>query len=174
MLKNFLLLFTLVLVTLNASDKIEIYATSIIASEKMVNARDGVTVVYKEYYLSAKEATYNKKSGALELFGNVKASYRDNYKILGDHAYLNLAKKEKSFYPFYMLDTSLNVWISAKKGLAKDKDIEIKSGILSGCDQKNPLWKMQFSSSKYDYDTKWLDLYNTTLYIYDIPVFYIP
>jgi len=174
MLKRFFVLFTLLVGILVASEKVEIYATSIEASNNTIHASDGVTVVYKDYYLSAKSASYNKESGELELFGNVKASYKDSYKILGDHAELNLAKKEKAFYPFYMLDTNLDVWISAKKAFSKEEDLEITSGILSGCDQENPLWKMQFSSSEYDYDTKWLNLYNTTLYIYDIPLFYIP
>ena len=167
-----IVIFTLV--ALNASDKVEIYATSITSYNNIVEATDGVTVVYKDYYLSAKKATYNKDSGDLELFDNIKASYQKNYKILGNYARLNIVKKEKSFKPFYMLDSISNVWISAKNGVAKDKDIEIDSGILSGCNQNNPLWKMEFTSSNYDYETKWLDLYNTTLYIYDIPLFYMP
>ncbi len=162
------------LATLIASDKVEIYATSITSQNNIIIAKDGVTVVYKDYYLSAKKAQYNKETGDLELFDNIKASYQDNYRILGNYAKLNIAKKEKSFKPFYMLDTTSKVWISAKSGISQDKDIKIDSGILSGCNQNNPLWKMQFSSSDYDYETKWLDLYNTTLYIYDIPLLYMP
>ncbi len=168
----FIVIFTLV--SLSASDKVEIYASSIISYNNIVEATDGVTVVYKDYYLSAKKATYNKETGDLELFDNIKANYKKNYKILGNYARLNIIKKEKSFKPFYMLDSISNVWISAKGGVAKDKDVKINSGILSGCNQNNPLWKMEFTSSNYDYETKWLDLYNTTLYIYDIPLFYMP
>jgi len=53
-------------------------------------------------------------------------------------------------------------------------DFDIDSGMLSGCNPNNPLWKMQFSSSSYDAKSKWLNMYNTRLYIYDIPVFYTP
>ncbi len=156
------------------SDKVEIYATSMQTHGDTVQAFGEVTVVYKDYFLSADEAKYNKKTGALELFGNIRASHGDNYKILGKYAKLNIADKERVFQPFFMLEKSSKVWISADEGCAKDKDIEIRSGVMSGCNPNNPLWKMEFTSSEYNTDTKWLSLYNARIYIYDIPVFYTP
>jgi len=169
----FLTLFAL-LSFLNADDKVEIYSSSITSKENIIEAHNGVTVVYKDYFLSANRALYNKKSGNLELFGNIKATHENIYRILGDYAKLNIAQKERLFKPFYMLEKSSDVWVSGDEGRAKDQNIEIKSGVVSGCNQNNPLWKMEFSSSDYNANTKWFNLYNTTLYLYDIPVLYMP
>ena len=174
MLKPFFYIFFIFTTVVLASDKVEIYATSLTSQDNIVKVRGGVTVVYKDYFLTAKEATYNKDTGDLELIDNIRVSFKENYRILGNYAKLNIQKKEKLFQPFYMLDKSSNVWMSGEKGSAKDKDINIKAGVISGCNQLNPLWKMEFSSSDYNAETKWIDLYNTTLYIYDIPIFYAP
>ena len=174
MLKQFFYIFFIFTTVIFASDKVEIYANSLTSQDNIVKVRGGVTVVYKDYFLTAKEATYNKDTGDLELVDNIRVSFKENYRILGNYAKLNIQRKEKLFKPFYMLEKSSNVWMSGVEGSAKDKDITIQSGVISGCNQLNPLWKMEFSSSYYNADSKWIDLYNTTLYIYDIPVFYAP
>ena len=159
---------------LYAEPKVEIYATSIDSQDNIVRAYDGVTVVYKDYFLSSDEAIYDKNSGILELLGSVHATYGKDYKLLGKYAKLDISKKERSFKPFFMLEKKSEVWISADEGCAIDKDYAIESGVLSGCNPNDPLWKMQFSSSDYNADDMWLNLYNTRVYIYDIPVIYTP
>lgn len=168
------LFLTLIFAFLYAEPKVEIYATTMDSKENIVRAYDGVTVVYKDYFLSSDEAIYDKNSGVLELIGSVRATYGKNYKLLGKYAKLNISKKERSFKPFFMLEKKSKVWISADEGCAVDKDYAIESGVLSGCNPNDPLWKMQFSSSDYNADDMWLSLYNTRIYIYDIPVIYTP
>lgn len=172
----FKFLFLLIAVLLNAyaNDKVEIYAGSIESKDNIVEASGGVTVIYKDYILNAKRAVYNKNSEDLELFGSVNAVSGADYKLLGERAKLNLTNKERTFQPFFMLEKKSNVWISADEGYSKDKDTKISSGIVSGCNPSNPLWKMKFSSSEYNTDSKWLNLYNMRLFIYDIPVLYTP
>lgn len=170
-----LLLSFLILTTfLVADEKVELYATKMDAKDNIVTASGEVIVIYQDYHLSAKKAVYDRNSGELELFDNVRASKGDSVKLLGNYARLNIAKKEKEFKPFYMAEDTSRVWLSGKEGCLKDKDLNIKSGSMSGCDPNNPLWRMDFSSSDYNMDTKWLNLYNARLYIYDIPVFYTP
>jgi len=168
----FSLFFTITL--LNAADKVEIYATSLTSSDNIVKAKGGVSVIYKDYFLTAQSATYDKTSGDLELYGNIRLNNNGKYKILGKYARLNLAKKERVFQPFYMLDATSEVWMSANEGKTKDQIIAIKSGVVSGCDPVDPLWTMEFTSSDYNAKTKWINLYNTRLYLYDIPIFYTP
>jgi len=169
-----LFLFFILVNAIFANDKVEIFATTIESEDSVIKASGDVVVVYKEYYLSASKAVYDKKTGDLELFENVRANQNNEYKLLGNYAKLNIKLKERSFQPFYMLEEKSQVWISADKGCAKDKDFEITSGVVSGCNPNDPLWKMEFSSSDYNFDDKWLNLYNTRIYIYDIPVFYTP
>ena len=159
---------------LYANDKVEIYASTMDSHDGIVNVDNGVNVLYRDYFLSAKRAIYNRKTGDLELFDNIRVTRGSEYKILGSYAKLNIAKKERLFKPFYMLEKTSKVWISAGEGKTKNDDIEITSGTVSGCNPNDPLWEMEFSSSDYNSKTKWLNLYNTRLYIYDIPVFYTP
>ncbi|MCD4667726.1 MAG: LPS assembly protein LptD [Sulfurimonas sp.] len=156
------------------NDKVEIFATKMNSSKEIVHASGGVAVVYKDYYLTASRAIYDKTSGDLELFHNIRANQGSSYKVLGNYAKLNIKNKERSFQPFYMLDEDSKVWISADRGDAKDKELKISSGVVSGCEPENPLWQMEFSSSEYNTDDKWLDLYNARLYFYDIPILYTP
>ena len=171
---KFLLYISLTIITVLNASKVEIYAPSLSSEKGIVHIDGGIAVTYEEYLLTANRAVYNKGTGDLELFDNIRATYKDNYRILGNYAKLNIKKKEKIFKPFYMLEKSSNVWISGDEGCSQDKDIQIKAGIISGCNQNNPLWKMEFSSSDYNSDSKWINLYNTTLYIYDIPILYTP
>lgn len=168
------LIFTSILCATDKEDKVEIYATSMESKDNVVTASGEVTVVYKDYFLSAKKAIYDKNSGELELFDNIRATQGKSYKLLGDYAKLNIAKKERVFKPFFMLEKESNVWISADEGCELDKDFDIQSGVLSGCNPNDPLWKMHFSSSTYNSDDMWLNIYNARIFIYDIPVFYTP
>lgn len=170
-----LFLFLIIFVSLlDADNKVEIFSSSINSKGDIVHANGGVTVVYKEYFLTADRGVYDRKTQKLELFGHVRLNHNKKYKILGKYAKLNLAKKERYFKPLYLLDDKSDVWISANEGKAKAEKLDITSGSVSGCDPMNPLWTMEFSSSDYNTDSKWLNLYNTRLYIYDIPVFYTP
>ena len=159
---------------LNADDKVEVYATSMDTKNNIVEANGEVVVIYQDYHLSAQKALYDRNSGDLELFGNIRATQGDNIKLLGNYAKLNIAKKERTFKPFYMLEQKSNVWLSGSDSFAKDAEVEIESGVMSGCNPNDPLWKMEFSLSNYNADTMWLDIYNARIYIYDIPVFYTP
>jgi len=174
MLKNFFFLLLLISTCAFAGDKVEIYASSITSQNGMIYANGGVTVIYKEYFLTADKARYDKSTGDLELFNNIRANHAGKYKILGKYARLNLAKKERVFQPFYMIDKSSQVWMSGAKGSTKNDNINLEKGIVSGCNPIDPLWTMEFSSSDYNAKTKWLNLYNARLYIYDIAVFYTP
>jgi len=168
---SFLVVFSIVLV---AKEQVEIYASSMKSQDNIVKTYGEVTVIYKDYFLTAKEAIYNRNTGELELFDNVRINYKNSYKILGNYAKLNIINKNKSFKPLYLLEKKSQVWISSKSAASVNENMHIESGSLSGCDPVNPLWTMNFTSSDYNTKTKWLDIYNARLYIYDIPVLYTP
>jgi len=169
-----LLFFFIFFSLLQAGDKVEIYASSMDTKGDIVEASGGVSVIYKKYFLLADRAIYNRESGDLELFENIRLNQNGEYKILGKYARLNIAKKEKFFKPFYMTEKESKVWISAYSGESKKNNIKITSGSLSGCNPIDPLWKMDFSSSDYNAQTKWLNIYNVRVYIDDIPILYTP
>jgi len=174
MLKILFLLGFFLLSSLYANSKVEIYASTLTSGRGIVNAGGGVFVLYQDYILSAKRARYDRKTGELELFGHIRASHKNKYKILGDYAKLNLAKKERFFKPFYLLDKKSDVWMSGVSGASSKEKIDISSGVVSGCNPINPLWTMAFSSSDYNTESKWINLYNVRFYLYDIPLLYTP
>lgn len=173
-MRKFLFLLLFCALFLHAKEKVEIYATSITAEGNTVVASDEVIVVYGTYFLRAKRAVYNKQNGDLELFENIRANYNGEYKLLGSYAKINIANKERLFQPFYMLEKKSEVWLSGDTGYALEDDLLIEAGVTSGCDPIDPLWKIEFSSSEYNTESKWLNLYNARLYLYDIPVIYTP
>ncbi|MBD3823172.1 MAG: LPS-assembly protein LptD [Epsilonproteobacteria bacterium] len=169
-----LFLLCLLALTLTAKERVEIFASQTQSEGEWVYATGGVVVSYKEYLLSADEARYNKTTSELELFKNIRSSHLGVYKLLGSYAKLNLKDKERTFRPFFMLEKESRVWLCGDEGHAKEEDIDVTSGIMSGCNPNDPLWKIEFTSSDYNTDSKWLNLYNARIYIYDILVFYTP
>jgi LPS-assembly protein len=159
---------------LHSSDKVEIFATDIHSEGEILYADGAVNVVYKDYYLSASRAKYDKTNGVLELYENVRVTKDGSYKILGEYARVNLQNKQKEFKPFYMSDSKSKVWMSAANAKTNDNYINVEGGIVSGCNPNEPLWKMEFSSSDYNDETKWLNTYNNRLYMYDVLIFYTP
>jgi len=172
--KFFLLLSLFVFTILYGAEKVEIYAGNMDSKDNSVLATDGVTVVYSNYIVTADSATYDRESGDLELQGNVRVNKGKEYKLLGNQAKINIKNKKRSFQPFYMEDESSQVWLSAAEGKTSQESIDIKSGILSGCDPVDPIWQIEFSSMDYDTGSKWMNIYNARLYIEDIPIFYTP
>lgn len=168
----FLSLFAFI--SLFADSKVKIYTSLLQTQQNIVTANDGVTVVYEEYIITAQKAKYNKENGDLELFENIRVSMGDNYKLLGKYAKLNIAKKERLFQPFYMFEKESELWLSANEAQTKSENIKIASGTLSGCDPKNPTWTLDFSSTDYNTESKWMNVYNARIYIGDIPIIYIP
>ncbi len=171
---KFFYLLLLVSISLIAADKVQIYASKIGGGKTLVRANGDVVVLYKDYILNSDDAIYNRQDKILQLFGHVKVSKGSNYQLLGNYAKLNLANKEKEFMPLYLLDQKSELWMSAKKGKLKNNKLHIKTGMLSGCNPVDPLWKIAFSSSSYNDKTKWMNLFNARLYLYNIPIFYTP
>jgi len=169
-----LFLSLLAFFSLYADDTVKIYSSFLETKDDIVVANDGITVIYDEYVITAKRALYDKKSGDLELFENIRVNKGDNYKVLGKYAKLNIAKKERLFKPFYMFDKESELWLSSNTAQTLSEDIKISSGTLSGCDPLSPIWTLDFSSTDYNSESKWMNVYNARIYINDIPILYMP
>jgi len=169
-----LLLFLLILVVSVESKQIEVFASQVSASGNTLYAEGDVVVLYDDIYLSAQRAVLDKNSSDIELFGHIFAMQGSDLNFLGDYAHLNLNASTREFSPFYLYEKSFDVWLSTANANANPNKIDLKSGILSGCDPKKPLWKILFSSADYNLQSKWVNAYNARLLINDIPVFYTP
>ncbi|NPA66719.1 MAG: LPS-assembly protein LptD [Epsilonproteobacteria bacterium] len=154
--------------------KVEIFAGAVSSKDDIFIISDDVIVAYGEYVLTAKKGKYDKQHGILELFDNVRVSSNNHYKTLGKYARLDLKNKKRTLKPFYFQEASMKVWVNGEEGCYQNNMLDIKKGVMSGCDPQDPLWQIQFSSSEYNTQTKWVDIYNATFYLYDIPVLYTP
>ncbi len=166
--------FSLLLSTLHAADKVEFYAKNLDYNGTKVTASGEVLVIYQDAYITADRATYDKNSTELELFGNVVTLKGSEYQLVGEHVKFNMQKKEREIAPFFMLEKESKVWLSAQKTTACESEFEIESGVVSGCNPDDPMWEIYFSSSDYNDETKWLNLYNARFHIGGVPLFYLP
>jgi len=157
-----------------ADKRIEFFATRFDSNLTVMRATGDVLVLYKDYYLSANEAVFDRNASTLELFGDIVAMQGADYFAMGDYARLNIAEQRRLFSPFFMLDRHTDVWMSTLRSEAKAKDFSIEKGMVSGCDPNDPLWVLYFSSADFNSETRWMNVYNAYLKIYGIPVLYFP
>jgi len=169
-----LLALLLMLGIAHAGDAVEFFATRLDSNLSEVRGSGDVLVLYKDYYLSADEARYHRETQTLELFGDIVAMQGADYFAMGDYARLDMRAEQRLFSPFFMLDRKTNVWMSSLRSGAKEKSFSIEAGMVSGCDPNNPLWVLYFSSADFDSETRWMNIYNATLKLHGIPVFYFP
>jgi LPS-assembly protein len=66
------------------------------------------------------------------------------------------------------------VWLNSKESEKKNDVIKMAKTIFSSCDCVNPDWSIRMSNADYDLDSRWINAYNTMLYIKDVPVLYTP
>jgi len=172
----FKLLLTLFLfsVSLLAADQVEMYAKKVETVDSKMVATGDVLVIYQDSYISADRATYDQNSSELELFGNVVSLKGNEYQFVGEHILIDMEHDKKELSPFYMIQKESKLWVSAEKTSACNNKYDIEAGIVSGCNPEDPMWEFHFSSSDYDVDEMWLNMYNARLYIGGIPVFYFP
>ena len=159
---------------LRADNLVEFFATRLDSNGTSVHATGDVLVLYKEYYLSANEAVFDRNTSTLELFGNIVAMQGADYYAMGEYARLNIPEKKRLFSPFFMLDRQTNVWMSSLRSGAEDQCFTVEAGMVSGCDPNDPLWVLYFSSADFDSESRWMNVYNAVLRIRGIPVFYFP
>ena len=64
--------------------------------------------------------------------------------------------------------------MSTAQAKGVDRDFYLDEGMVSSCDPSNPVWKIYFSSSDYNSNTRWMNVYNARLAFFDVPVLYLP
>ncbi len=150
------------------------FADSVQSFENRAHARGDVVIVYKDYYIEAKEAIYDKKSSTIELKGDVSVTKGVSYTILGDYAIFDL--KNEKFYskPFFFIDLSDGLWISSCESEGQRGFFELNKALVSSCDPSDPDWKLEFTFGDFNEKRKWINLYNVRLYAGSIPILYTP
>jgi LPS-assembly protein len=174
MIKVFIYLFLVFSVFLNAKEdtQLQIVAKKIITTNNIINASGNVLIFSPNYYITAKKAIYNKTEQRLELYDNVNISKNNEAISLSDYASIDMQHEVNKASPVLLLDKKSDVWIDANK-ITKIKDYnQITNATLSSCDCYNPAWSLGFAKGDFNTTSQWVNTYNNTLYIKDIPAWY--
>ncbi len=157
-----------------SQDVVKITTLQADANPDGVVAKKRVVVEYKDYYIQAQRAQYDKKKGLIRLFGQIYVLADGKYSALGQFALLDLKTDHLYANPFFFNETSSKVWITGSRLEAQKEKIELSQSFISSCDVGCPDWKFYFAHAKLDQKKHWIDLYNIKFYANDIPIFYFP
>ena len=156
------------------NEKFQLVAKDLNTVENITTANGEVVVFSPTYYLSADKIKYYKDSETFELFGNVLIIKDNNIQTQSDYAYVDLKNDIFNQNPLFLHDDESNIWVNSKTSTKEKTLIDLDTSIISSCDCIDPVWSIKASSANLDTEDKWLNAYNTRLYIKDIPVFYSP
>jgi LPS-assembly protein len=155
------------------AETIEVSAEYVEGSGTKVHAKNGVVVHYGDAIIRADRATYDKANHLLSLDGNVEMIGYKGTKEHASHIDIDTKTDEVRFKELFYTNAN-DIWLLTHHADKKDGNYTFGPSVLSSCDINDPIWKMRFSSSKYDSGEKYMRLYDTTVYMWDIPVFYSP
>ncbi|VAY87027.1 Outer membrane protein Imp, required for envelope biogenesis / Organic solvent tolerance protein precursor [hydrothermal vent metagenome] len=159
---------------LQKEEKLQILAKTITTKGNIIIASGDVLIHSSKYYITAQKVLYNKDKSTLELFDNVHIVKNGKTITLSNYVFLNFAKEVDKLTPVLFLDHTNDVWINSKQGNRKKDILNFNKSTLSSCDCYDPAWSLNFTSGDYNKTQQWLNLYNTTLFINKIPIFYMP
>lgn len=173
-----LVLATTILSASNTKQEInqqfQILANNIDTKTNIITATGEVVAYSSDYYLVADKIIYNKEQNEIELFDNVMIVKNNTLQTQSNYAKLNLKTNDIYQNPTVLFDKSTNIWLNANVTNKQNNTVDLDATTISSCNCIEPFWSIKSSSADYDTNDKWLNTYNTRLYIKDVPVLYTP
>ncbi|QCI28479.1 LPS-assembly protein LptD [Caminibacter pacificus] len=152
------------------ADIIKVYATKALEENKTIILQKPL-IIYKDFIIQAQKGIVkNDKTAVLE--GNVTVFYQ-NSAIEADK--VTVISKNKIFAKNNIIyDRNLDLWFKTKNVSINGDLIKFKKVIFSSCCIDKPDWFIYSKKGSYNKKTKYIKLYNLTLYVHKVPVFYFP
>ncbi len=150
--------------------EVRIFATKVKNSNRTIILENPV-IIYNDSIIQAKKGLITEKRKII-LKTDVVIS-RKNSKILAD-SLIAYSSRNIEMGDIFFYDKTMDGWIKAEHVHSKDKNIFFKKLYFSTCCINDPDWFMRSKYATYNRDKKTLKLYNLTLVINKIPVFYLP
>ncbi len=160
--------------TFSDDDYLQIISKDLEVKDNIVNANGEVVVYSPDYYITANSLIYDINKTTLELFGNVSIVQSDKEIIHSNHVLLNKKDDTNTFKPLLLLDSKEKLWFNSSSTANANDNYSLEKTTLSSCDCLSPDWSIGFSSGDHNTTKQWINTYNTTLYIKDLPIFYTP
>ncbi|MEA2049324.1 MAG: LPS-assembly protein LptD [Campylobacterota bacterium] len=153
---------------------LQIVAQNLEVKNNIVSASGNVVAYSPNYYLTANRLIYDKNNSTVELFDDVSILKNDEIYSFSDYTYMDMKNETNKLLPFFMLDNKNKLWFNSSSTTSSKNNYQLEKSTLSSCDCKDPSWSIGFSSGDYNTTKQWINTYNTTLYIKDMPIFYTP
>ncbi len=153
---------------------VTLYSYTIDATKTTLQAQKRVVVEYKNYFIAANRAEYDRSHALVKLFGNIVIIDDKKYSALGNFALLDLQSDTIVAEPFFFHDYASKVWIAGTKMEANEQKVSIANAYVSSCDVRCADWRIYFANGSYDEQKKWIDLYNVRFYLQKTPLLYLP
>ena len=157
-----------------ANQQFQILANNIDTKTNIITASGEVVAYSSDYYLVADKIIYNKEKEEIELFDNVMIVKNNTIQTQSNYAKLNIKTNDIYQNPTVLFDKSTNIWLNANITSKQNNTVDLDTTTISSCNCNSPFWSIKSSSADYDTEDKWLNTYNTRLYIKDVPVLYTP
>lgn len=155
-------------------DRVELYGTNVDANGSIATATGNPVALYQDQIISADQLTYDRNTSVMEVSGKVNVFKGGQYHTISNYSRINFVDDTRYSAPYYGIDQESGLWMSSAEAQSCEHDIDLKNGMVSGCNSADPLWKIRFSSGDYNTDNMWVNLYNARIEVQDIPVFYLP
>jgi len=172
----FFIFLSLSMITILAAEeknKIEVTAKHLNTTRTTVKATGGVVVYYQNSVIEASSAFYNKETKLLVLDGNVEMIGYKGTKEHTKHLEIQTESEEVTFKELFFVSKN-DVWLFSDKAHRSEGNYTFGMSMLSSCEVNDPLWKMIFSRSIYNSETKYMKVYDAKVYFLDMPIFYTP
>jgi LPS-assembly protein len=166
-------LFLFVFFIFVRAETIEVTAIDVVGDKNRVRAEGGVVVYYGQMILRADRAQYDKKRHLLSLDGHVEAIGYKGTKERAAHIDIDTHTKKIRFQKLFFVNEN-DIWLATKEADKAEGNYTFGASLLSSCDVRDPIWKIRFDHSRYDSAQKYMKLYDTVVYMWDVPVFYTP
>jgi len=155
------------------AENIEVFGVKSEIKNNKIIIYDGI-LIKDNMILSANKIEYDKVSKIVKAEGNIYINYDKYDYILANKVLIDLKTNGISASPFFLFNFKDNSWITSNEVKNMGEWYYGKYSIASTCEIINPDWKIISTSINYNKQTKWIDLYNPTLYIHEVPVLYLP
>ncbi|WP_459977336.1 LPS-assembly protein LptD [Nautilia lithotrophica] len=151
--------------------EVKIFATKAVDSNDTLILNNPV-IIYNNSIIQAQKGFVTKKRKII-LKDKVFVSYQ-NKSVISANSLIAYSSRDIEMSDIFFYDKSMDGWIIAKKSTSKDNDIYFKKLYFSTCCINDPDWFMKARNAVYNRNKKSLKLYNLTLVINKVPVFYLP
>ncbi len=150
---------------------IKIFATKAVEENGEIILSNPV-IIYNNSIIQAKKGIISDKR-KIVLKDNVFIAYK-NTSVISAASLTAYSSRNIEMSDIFFYDRNMDGWIVSKHSKAVDNNIFFKNLYFSTCCIKDPDWFMKALSAEYDRKEKALKLYNLTLVINSVPVFYLP